>query len=95
MQVELTIVTRRVENGDAGQAQLHVLIALTLGVGYGQVRLIVAVRGRDDAGGGEGATVLGLVAAGLRVRIRAVLSGDISTIVGAVGCVDGVEEVVE
>lgn len=91
----LTIITGGVEECGSSQTQLHILVALALGICNGQVRLIVSIRRRNNAGGSVIATVLVLVATGLLIRVCAILTGDISTVIGAVRGINCIEEVVE
>ena len=89
-------VTRRVDEGHAREAELAVLGALAAHVGGREVRLLVAVRRRDDQGRLLSTAVLGaLVAARLIVGVVGVLDRIVAAIEGAVGTVEAIEEVVE
>lgn len=66
------VVARGVEDGDSREAEFEVFGALAGLVGGGEVGFVVAVGGADDGGGGEGAAVLGGVAAGEGVGVLGV-----------------------
>lgn len=69
---------------------------MTAFVGWGEVVFVVAVGSGDDFCSGESSAVFGsLVAAWEGVGICSVLGGVVAAVCGAVGSVDGVEEVVE
>lgn len=88
-------VPRREEEGSAREAEFHVLHALALFVGGGEVGFVVAVGGGDDFCGGETAAVFGALVgswAGEGVGVGGVLE---RVVAGAVGSVEGVEEIVE
>ena len=92
------VVARGVEHRHALEAEFHVFVALAHLVEGGQVGFVVGVGGRDDICGCVAAAVFGTgVGAwvGVRVGIYAVLGGVVAALVGAVGTVDGIEEVVE
>lgn len=77
------------------ETELHVLVALTLFVGWGQVRLVVAVGCRDDFGGSETAAVFRSLVPTVWVGVGCVLQWVVSAFVRAVRAIDGVEEIVE
>ena len=91
-----TGVAGRVNEGDAGQAELPVLCALALHVRGGEVRLLIAVGRRDDVCGRLASTVLSaFVSARAGIGVYAILARIVAALERAVRAVDAVEEVVE
>jgi hypothetical protein len=64
------VVTRGVQEGDACETELHVLIALAVLIGGGEIGFVLSVGSGDYRGGFEGTAVFGVVeAAGFSVRV--------------------------
>jgi hypothetical protein len=64
------VVTGGVQEGDACETELHVLIALAVLIGGGEIGFVLSVGSGDYRGGFEGTAVFGVVeAAGFSVGV--------------------------
>ena len=89
-----SIVATRIEEGNACQSELHVLVALAGLISRSQVMLVVAVRSGDNRCRFPNATLMRMLVTA-RIREHLIVIGVVAAGVSAVGFIDAVKEVVE